>query len=504
MTKNKKFFSFDRIRHLWIWIPLLIYFSLHLPFLTSDPDTLVDVHTRGAWTDEGLYSAQARNFINTGVVNIKEESSVIRGPLYFVLQIPFFIVFGQSLIVARMIVLGSVLFLFWFMLKRKITRNIAIFLLATGFTQYHLFHFSHYAMSEMLVIVIIILASTVLAKAYHPHQKFRKSLKYLFISSSLLFFAYGLKIQFLYIAALIPLFSFVMTVTKITKSKAEFHADLKKLFFAILFTAGFFLIYVLSWYLPNIDFYNHVILRETSSRYPETLLNILSAADFNFSVILFVPFLKPLLIYGAVAFIAGITLLIIKPSNYNNTCKLIFVVALLWVILELHKVPMTYLPHRYMLSAYAAVALLISASFAMIYQSAKKIRPAIAAATFLIIGLQTHFIYDASQNRTYDLNTVNVYLKQYDWDGEVIAGTWAPSVTWGTKARTFPVWADFINYEPLLNSKMIITESDQEDSGESFIKQGIQLEEEADSARIFEVWRYKIYLYWVKSVEDDQ
>lgn len=70
---------FLNAKYLFLFVIALTLF-LHLPFLSSDPDPRSDVNTRGAWTDEGLYASQARNFITTGSLSLKENSTFIRGP----------------------------------------------------------------------------------------------------------------------------------------------------------------------------------------------------------------------------------------------------------------------------------------------------------------------------------------------------------------------------------------------------------------------------------------
>lgn len=72
-----------------VYLLLLAMIAGHLFFLTSDPDQRVDLHTRGAFTDEGLYSAQARNFVHSGSFGFTDNTTLVRGPLFGALQIPF-------------------------------------------------------------------------------------------------------------------------------------------------------------------------------------------------------------------------------------------------------------------------------------------------------------------------------------------------------------------------------------------------------------------------------
>jgi len=124
----------------------LVYFVLiflllcHFPFLTADPDSIVDWATRGPWTDEGCYAAQLRNYLHQGIFNVEENVTFVKGPLFNVIQLPFFWLFGPKLVVARLIVLLFAFFVF-FLFSRLIGLELFTFLLlVTTLTQFQLFH----------------------------------------------------------------------------------------------------------------------------------------------------------------------------------------------------------------------------------------------------------------------------------------------------------------------------------------------------------------------------
>lgn len=479
------------------WILLTLWFAMQLPFLTADPDTLLDIHTRGAWTDEGLYSGTARNFLNTGFIDPYENSLYTRGPLFTFAQIPVFFVFGQSLLVARLMVLLFTLFVFVLYFRRKETQLTGIFLLLAGFTQVHLFHFSHYAMAEVLATGMILIALLCLVDSSRPGVATRIRRRRALGAATLLFVAYGLKIQFLYIAFLLPGFALVRMMPHLA-SGSEQARELRRDFgWSVLVTAGWMVVYTLLWYLPNFDFYNYVMTREVDSRFPETLTRILSSARFNFTELLFVPYLKPLIVAGGTALTGGLLWLIIRPSRWEHSERVFFLLGLLWFIGELHKIPMTYMPHRYLVPAYVSVALMIASVLSVTFREGRW--PAVAVV-LLVSGMafwQLRFTAEAYQRRTYDLQAVNRYLKQYDWKGKTITGAWGPSAAWGTKARVFPVWYGFVNDDRALDAAMIIAESDQEDSDRSLKMQGIDLSARADSVRRFPIWRYEADFYWL-------
>lgn len=485
------------------WIFLLLWFAIQLPFLNSDPDSFADIHTRGAWTDEGLYSGTARNFINTGTIDPYENSLFTRGPLFTLTQIPLFFIFGQSLLVARLLVLLSAMLMFWLFMKQEHTRLAGLFLLAAGFTQFHVFHFSHYAMAEMLSTNIILISLLFILRAFNPDSTTGSWKRSLIAAAALLFVAYGMKIQFLYIAFLLPGFALLMLIPHLASPTEERRLLWKKFGHSVLWTAIYAVGYVLLWYLPNMEFYHYVMSREVDSRYHTTISNFFGQSRFNFTELLFVPYLKTLIIAGAVSLAGGLLLLLIRPGAWRPAERLLFLVALLWFFLELHKIPMTYMPHRYLVSAYSSIGLM-TALFVTVFIRQGRLPAVIAivAVCFLAVWQLNH-TREAYERRTYDLRALNSYLKQFDWEGETITGAWGPSAAWGTKACVFPVWYGFVNDERAMDARMLIAESDQEDSDRSLIMQGIDISKHTDSVRRFPIWRYEVDLHWLSQKHED-
>ncbi|MDD3528206.1 MAG: hypothetical protein RBR47_06195, partial [Bacteroidales bacterium] len=96
------------------------------------------------------------------------------------------------------------------------------------------------------------------------------------------------------------------------------------------------------------------------------------------------------------------------------------------------------------------------------------------------------------------------YLQNFDWNNRVVAGAWAPSVTWGTAARSMPVWLGitdpgFLKEENL--PAMIVMEADQADSELFYDKNNFDLQAHTDSMKTFEVWKYKLELRWISPRE---
>src|SRR5688572_14675694 len=96
-------------------IPLLIsvlFLLLHLPFFNADPDTNISF-SRDAFTDEGLYTSQVRNYLLTGEFHLEESDAAVKTPLFSGLMLSLFFVTGIHLITSRILVLFICLAVFY-------------------------------------------------------------------------------------------------------------------------------------------------------------------------------------------------------------------------------------------------------------------------------------------------------------------------------------------------------------------------------------------------------
>jgi hypothetical protein len=73
-----------------------------------------------------------------------------------------------------------------------------------------------------------------------------------------------------------------------------------------------------------------------------------------------------------------------------------------------------------------------------------------------------------------------------------------------SKSKSIPIWSDFNasenpieRYQP----RIVFSEHNEAESGEAYLSNGINLEAEADSMKQFELWRYKVNLYWMPKKE---
>jgi energy-coupling factor transporter transmembrane protein EcfT len=64
---------------------------------------------------------------------------------------------------------------------------------------------------------------------------------------------------------------------------------------------------------------------------------------------------------------------------------------------------------------------------------------------FLIFAVNAFHYTRLYQNRSFQISKVNGYLEDNTDPGDVVIGAWAPSFTWNSDNRSFPVWDGFLN-----------------------------------------------------------
>ena len=134
-----------------------ILLVLHLPFLHADPDTEVSVMSRGAWTDEGLNTIQIRNLVDHGYLSMDECDNLIKTPYFGFIQVPFYFIFGTHIWVGRLLVLSCVLSVLFLLLRKQETQLFGTAFAIIALLQFHVFHFSHYSLAEMMANSWIVL-----------------------------------------------------------------------------------------------------------------------------------------------------------------------------------------------------------------------------------------------------------------------------------------------------------------------------------------------------------
>ena len=483
------------MKHL-VYLLLLAMLAGHLFFLTSDPDQLVDVHTRGAFTDEGLYSAQARNFVHSGSFGFTDNTTLVRGPLFGALQIPFFAVAGTSRMVARLITVAAVMLALWLLTARPRWRWFALLLAAVAFAHFRVFQFTHYAMAEMVSVAAVVVSFLFLQFYFINKKK-----KNLALAALMIFVAYGLKIQFAYLAALLPTVVALFGLSKWLKKEISFKTFVSDTAILTGFTLAFALLYFVIWYLPNKDFYDAVMAEQTGGIF-EVWERINLTIDFNFNYYIWDAPNIPLLIFFGVALLLWILSAFGGIFKIKNHLVILF--GFIWTLAELHKLGMLYLPQRYLLGLYVAAGFFAAAVLYQFIEKGKIAKIIVLSAAVMVLLFNGWYNLEAYNRRSWQLQAANNYLQNFDWNNRVVAGAWAPSITWGTAARTMPVWLGitdpgFLQEENL--PAMIVMEADQADSELFYDINNFDLQAHTDSMKTFEVWKYKLELRWISPRE---
>lgn len=475
---------------------LFFFLVLHLPFLTCDPDPVADPNTRGAFTDEGLYTSQIRNLADHGHLGMTENSTFLRGPVFNLIQFPFFKIFSTHLYLSRLLtLLISMITIFVFLRHQKL-RLFGIFLFLFSYCEYRIFQFSHYGLSEMVCVNFIMFGMYFLFLSFENEKR---RIGNMILASLFIFLCYASKIQFLYAAAVIPATVLVISVRESLMVKKFSLAHYKLFLWSVAFTLIFVMLYYLCWYLPNKELYDYIMSNETTDRFPVTTGMMRTVADFNYRNIFWISNLKAEIIHIYVVIAVVFAFSFIRKKR--NSFFVITAFALVWLFTELHKVPMIYLPYRYLLSMFFAGGIFISSAYAAFSEYFPKAKKWLIVAA---IGFAIYFStlnFGAFQRRTWELTSINDYLAGYDLKRTLIIGAWAPSCCWECKATTFPVWDKYFNYKDPVNTyrpDAIIAESDEEDSNQAYMNQGIDLSRESDSVRQFNVWKYRLDIFWIK------
>jgi hypothetical protein len=484
-------------RWLAVFIPLFLTILMHLPFIGADPDTQVDINTRGAWTDEGLYASQARNTINGYGFDLKENTTAVRGPLQYYMQVEIMRFLGQERWVLRALTLLFILIAL-LILSGAAGPLLAMLLIMIGFLQFHLFQFSHYAMAEMMSVSLILMAIAFLA--WMVRLKLKHWYLWMFLSTMSLVAAVAMKIQFAYILVLLPLliWAYSLGAQGSLGSKPWPYRIT-----SILMPLGLGLGLWLLWVGPNLEYFRMVMNAESSGRFGENLELMFRISKYNILNSFWIPELQPLIVS------AGIALLLLPFLRKKADAHLwvIALASLFWLLLELHKLPMRYLPNRYLLSTLMPLALLSASVIMMLWGRQELRRFLLIPILACLAAWNLYYNYLAFERRSFELKDTNAYLQASLPDSAMVMGAWAPSLTWGTNAKTIPVWDSYAvdsNLLELYRPDLVISEFNQADSDSAWHRRGCDPALEADSVHAFRLWRMELNAFWMKKAEGNR
>lgn len=484
-------------KYSWVILVLgIAYLLIQLPFVLADPDILLAT-SRDANTDEGLNSCQVRNLVNHSQLTLHKSDNLVKTPLFGLTLLMAFSAFGTYLSVARLVLLLLGLIIMVSIFKRKKYYpglGMVAFLLVM--MQYHVFQYMHLALAEMLSTILILAGVILLAEGVRSEKK-----NLIFWSSVSVTAAWFLKIQFAYAVFILP-FTLLLFFL-LNKEKRSF--VIGQLLRVCIYLGAGATIFLVFWYLPNKDFFNYVLSNQTDGRFVS-----FSQLGEHLSLLMgWIFHSKPLLVFSILSYISiavGIFYLFLKPGKHFS---FLFISLMVWLIFETHKLGMTYLPTRYLVSMFFAMGMIISlVTFETLRSKSLTLPYAIgkllAAIMILILSIQNGKNYtDAFSRRTFAIHDINQYLASVDLGEGPVIGAWAPSLSWNSKALSYPVWKGYFNDKAIfeeIKPRLIVAEVDEEDSGQAFLSNGIDLDAHADSIRHFRVNHWDLKLVWVKQL----
>jgi hypothetical protein len=462
-----------------------------MPFINADPDTQVSLKSRGAWTDEGLNTVQVRNFVNHGYLSMDECDNLIKTPYFGFVLVPFYSLLGTHIWVGRGLILGCLMVVLFLYLKKEETRFFGTVLAIIGLLQFHVFHYSHYSLAEMLAVSWILIGIYLLWIAE------RKSHWLWIVTSTACFsLAYYSKITFAYTIVIpftVRYFQFLSKRAQALKIKSPLWIDWGiQALITVFFAASFYL----KWYLPNKGVFDMVQANQGSGRYD--IGDVWNRFSFNLNNFILTDGMTPFIIL-----IPIVLLIMLLMRKLEDDKQILLYGFLTWFVIELHHTLLINPPTRYLLPLFCAALVLISFIVSQHTDSLGK-RAIVYVALVLIGGYNAMNYVSSLQRRTFQIAAVKEYLAQFDLKKETIIGGWGTTLASSSKSKSIPIWSDFNasenpieRYQP----RIVFSEHNEAESGEAYLSNGINLEAEADSMKQFELWRYKVNLYWMPKKE---
>lgn len=480
------------LKHLYIpaaAVCLLLLLS-HLPFLEADADPRMATGSRGAWIDEGLYSAQLRNALNGGSFEVSSADTFLKTPLLSgTLALPM-AVFGTTMSVGRLTLVLTLLLAIPIFIRLTQRRSMALWLLpAMLFLPVH--QHSHIALAEMFVCSLMLLGCGV-ASAISEHPRTKVAVLCGLVILTVLY-----KIQFAY---LLPLP--VLLLLLLPGSKLKLRIRRSAMAFGVI--AGFVVLSLLLWYLPFSENWEAVAGVQSGSLSPENLN--WSYFKRNLTERFWLSWQRAFTIGFLLSLPVGLFFLRSRQTPVAVRSMLLF--TLLWLLLETHKLPMFYLPVRYVVSSYFAMGLWLA-----LVTDALVRTPRVRILRFCAVSLSSiltliHLVvlYDAFTRRAFSLRDANLALAEQTTSNDRMIGPWAPNLNWVNKAYAVPVWNDFNGSPSVLQetgATVIVTEWDEEDSNQAYRLNGIDLQQFERVGGSFEIALWTLDCYRIAPPQSD-
>ena len=475
------------LARIFCFIVIVAWSISHVPFLSADADHHGPQQSRGSWTDEGLYAGQIRNYLNNNQFNILESDALIKTPLYSACLVVPFKVFETSQEVARasvvcIVMLSLLLFVFF-----QHFRLALILFLSTTLLFFSVREYSHLSLPEMCAVAMILIAGL----AFVQHQKTKQ---YHFITACFIFLfaAVLFKVQFIYLLVIPSVCIFLANAYERKKI-----VD-KSFFTSLLYVIGIIGLLYGAFYLPLKNEFDFIATMQSGTYTMDTI-----SYDYFKQNIEYKFFDAEHILFTSCFLLALVIALwsMIKKSIPESMSALMLF-TFVWILVELHKLPMSYLPVRYLISTYVAMGLFTSLTFAHVFTTKCSwvLKTSIAVLIIVLVYTNTKNYIDTYNRRTFAIAQVNAYLAATATKNKIMIGPWAPTLTWQSKSISFPIWKDFLTTKtPLKTFKpsVVISEYNEDDSGEAYRNLGINLAACSDSIKEVSIAYWKINIYWI-------
>lgn len=485
------------IKRLALPICIVLLVAMHLPFLQADPDGLLAWGSRGAYTDEGLYTSQVRNYINHGQFDINETDGVAKAPLFSAYLLPFFALLGAHLWVARLAILLFFAFTLYCFSRKHITQQYQPFAIGIIGLQYMVFTYSHFAMAEML-------AASCIIWILHYYLAYVKTGSNIAIAYATLFgmATVLVKTNHLYVMGILPAVLGITLLLSIIKTRIAIRQNAVALGLSLGTTIASALLTILIIYLPNKALYQKIYNQEVSGKFEPTFTQLIDRAGFNWSMIAN----APVLVISIIILVVALLLLLLSRSTYfkgvlkHNSDLNAIMFCFVWLIIELHKLPVLNLPSRYLVATFLASSMLTMLLLEQLAFTRLKQVGLILSILIVFIGVVNSA--QASGRRSFVIKELNTYVANKANPNRVMLGTWAATACWESKNITMPVWENYFNDHDFMEKhqpQAIITEFDERDAGYIFTKRGVDLKALSDSASDFKIDEWQVRVSWLKN-----
>jgi hypothetical protein len=149
------------------------------------------------------------------------------------------------------------------------------------------------------------------------------------------------------------------------------------------------------------------------------------------------------------------------------------------------------------------MGLVVAVTMSHVFELRPKIWLPMAFALLAILVFSTNIFVmaDAFRHRKQEMGEARAYLENTIRAGDVVAGSWGPSLTWQIKNRVFPVWEGFTSSSVFSGDgapTVLVAEPGFDDSGRFFQNElGLQALPTCDSIKTFNVLDWSVQVCWL-------